>query len=416
MNNQLSVYFEETLVGFLWETTLSSLEFQYDRSWLEKSWSFSISYSMPLNERVYTKEAHNFFTNLLPEGEVRIATARALGVSVENDFKLLEALGGECAGALSIGHTSQTLESRYRPLMSDKNLLEKFKQGVTLFSYIQQESEEIRLSLAGAQDKVPVIYQEGKLFLPQGNSPSSHILKLPSLRFKYLPENEYLMIAFTKNLGLKTIQAELIDIDGVNFFLCERYDRFMKGDQRARLPQEDFCQALSYSYKTKYELEGGPSFKICSEALENRSMLLPEDIESLVKWLIVNVVIGNCDAHAKNISFLMEGYDTWILAPFYDLVCTKAYPTISTKMAMGIGGAFDSGTVTGTHWKRLAEDIHIGSKWLLQQVEEIAENSLKVFEATQESFAHKYGESPILDISHKVIHEQRRRLLSQLKK
>lgn len=413
--NKLNLYFEESLIGRLNEDAQHLIEFTYDSAWLKSAKKFAISKSMPLSEKVYTREAQNYFANLLPEGDVRVAVASKLGISSENDFRLLEALGGECAGALTIGHEPKALESDYHAL-SSKKLKEIFENGGTVFSSVQEEAEDIRLSLAGAQDKIPVFYNEGKLFLPHGNSPSSHILKFPSQRFKYLPENEYLMGKFAQALGLKVASPQLIDLGGVKAYLVERYDRKKAGDQLIRLHQEDFCQALAYSYKVKYEKDGGPSFKNCHLCTEEHSDFLPEDLERLVKWMIFNILIGNCDAHAKNISFLMVSTGEWHLSPHYDLVATKAYPKLSTRLAMAVGGSVDSGTITGTHWSRLAKDIQMGQKWIHQTVQEMAESSQDLFSQVCKEFIDLYGNSPILPILKKTLEAQKKRLLSQLEK
>lgn len=412
---RLNLYFEETLIGYLTEDTHHLIEFSYEDSWLRSADAFAISHSMPLQEKPYKTEAQNYFANLLPEGDVRTAVAAKLGTSSENDFRLLEALGGECAGALSVGHKPKALEAKYQDL-NLKSLKRIFDQGGTVFSSVQEEDEDIRLSLAGAQDKIPVYYEDGKLFLPQGNSPSSHILKLPSQRFKYLPENEYLMSLFAKKMELDVAIPKLLDLGGVNAYLIERYDRRSKNSRLIRLHQEDFCQALGYSHKVKYEKDGGPSFQKCYQCTEAHSTYLPEDLERLATWLIFNILIGNCDAHAKNISFLMVKPGEWRLSPHYDMVSTKVYPKLSTKLAMSIGGSLDSGTVTGTHWTRLAKDIQVGAKWLLQTVQEMSEKSLKAFSEAQHEFEGMYGNSPILPELKKIVTVQHRRLLSQLSK
>lgn len=413
--SDLKLYYEEQLIGLLHEGDNHEIEFTYESSWLVDPKHFSISASLPLSDHTYKQEAHRFFSNLLPEGDIRSDIARNLGISVDNDFRLLQALGGECAGALTVAELPQPLESRYIPL-EKQDLKESFLSKETLLSVLQGEEQDVRLSLAGAQDKLPVYFKNGDLFLPQGNSPSSHILKPPSHQFKYLPENECLMGMYAEAMGLQVASSQLIDINGISFFLIDRYDRKLRDNQLTRLHQEDFCQALSYSYKVKYQKDGGPSFNQCFEKVENRSFLLPEDSERMLKWLIFNLVIGNCDAHAKNISFIMREPDVWALAPHYDLVCTKAYPRLSKNLAMGVSGSFDSGTITGTHWRKLAQDVGVKEAWLLATVREMADGAMNKYEQTELSFKERYGDSPILSDIKKNILIQCRRLLLELKK
>ncbi|HEY8270816.1 MAG TPA: HipA domain-containing protein [Pseudobdellovibrionaceae bacterium] len=221
---------------------------------------------------------------------------------------------------------------------------------------------------------------------------------------------------FGKKMGLEMAVPMLLDMGGVNAYLIERYDRKKVRNQITRLHQEDFCQALAYSHKVKYEKDGGPGFQECYQCAEELSSNLPEDLERLVKWLIFNVIVGNCDAHAKNISFLMVEPNEWRVSPHYDIVSTKIYPNLSTKLAMTIGGSSDSGTITGSHWTRLAKDIKVGTKWLHLTVQEMAEKSVGIFKETCHEFSEAYGKSSVLSELEKVILSQQRRLLSQLKK
>ncbi|MGZ5279755.1 MAG: HipA domain-containing protein [Pseudobdellovibrionaceae bacterium] len=414
-NSKLQLYFEEHLIGHLSESNQNKIVFSYDQSWLERQNNFSISHSLPLQEKDFEQEAQNYFANLLPEGDVRLALTRRLGISNENDFRLLEIIGGECAGALSVGPEPLLYTSDYEEISAHK-IVSLLEQGQVLLSALQDEEEGIRLSLAGAQDKIPIVYRDSKILLPRGNSPSTHLLKLPSDRVKYLPENECLMNWFAKKMGLETATTTLISLKNMKACLVERYDRIQVGEKISRLHQEDYCQALGFSYKIKYEDDGGPRYQQCYQCTENASSHLPEDLERIVRWLIFNVLIGNCDAHAKNISLLMTAPGVWKLSPHYDLVATKIYPRLSKKLAMSIGGTQDLGTITGTHWSQLAKDIQMGTKLINQTVQKMAETSLDIFDETAKEFSETYGASPVIVRIREVLHTQQRRLLSQAKK
>lgn len=414
VKNRLNLFYADQIVGTLFEDEQNRINFTYEDSWRRSKSAFSISRSMPLSETAYKKEAHNFFANLLPEGNIRLAIAGRKGISSENDFRLLEAIGGECAGAFTIGHEPQPVEYRYQE-MKPSQLKKHFDQGETALSIVQNEDEEIRLSLAGAQDKIPVYFDGVKIFIPQGNSPSSHILKLPSLRFKSLPENEYIMGSFGKKMGLEMATPQLFDLGGINAYLIERYDRVVHDQKLIRLHQEDFCQAMAYSHRLKYEKDQGPTFKQCYDCTEEVSSALPEDLERLVKWLIFNVLVGNCDAHAKNLSLLMIHPGQWKLSPHYDVVSTRVYKKLSPNLAMSIGGTTDVGTITGSHWTRFAKQIKIGPKWVIQTVEEMAEKSLETFIEINEEFTERYGRHHISKELQKIVSTQQRRLLQQLR-
>ncbi len=113
----------------------------------------------------------------------------------------------------------------------------------------------------------------------------------------------------------------------------ERYDRYLIEGKICRLHQEDFCQALGYAYHVKYETDSGPNFSDCIKLITEVSKQPAVDKIMLIRWFIFNYMIGNADAHAKNISLLyppqMKGRPQ--LAPFYDLVCTTIYKGISKK-------------------------------------------------------------------------------------
>ena len=417
-----NVYFEDRVVGMLTERAAGLISFKYAAEWIKTN-GFAISHSLPLQDRLYEVEAQNFFGNLLPEGDVRVEIASQHGVSAGNDFQLLVAIGGECAGALTIGEKPAPLASDYLQL-DLKDLERRFAQGETLLSSYQDLDDDhtgddvgdIRLSLAGAQDKLPVYISGQGVYLPRGNSPTTHILKFPSRRFPYLAENETLMNNFGTAMGLEVAPTRLLKLSGVSICVVDRYDRFIENSVLRRAHQEDFCQALNFSYRAKYEKEGGPDFSACYSCLEQTSSRLPEDLERLTRWLIFNVIIGNCDAHAKNISMVLSKSGEWQLSPHYDLVSTKVYPRISKELAMSIGATRDSGTVTGTHWAQLAKSVRLGTQFVRQLVEEMALEANSVFERVIENHVKAYGGSPIIQPLKKVIHEQSRRLNSQLAK
>lgn len=417
-DENISVYFEERKVGTLIERDTGLISFRYSEEWLNQG--FAISHSLPFQEKTYDREAQNFFGNLLPEGDVRAEIAGRLGLSAENDFRLLVAIGGECAGALTIGHEPLALRSEFEPL-DIEDVGKRIRRGEVILSSFQATEDEgalsdVRLSLAGAQDKLPVYVENNELYLTKGNSPTTHILKLPNDRFPHLAQNETLMNHFAKAMGLEVAPTKLMMVGGVAACLVERYDRVRANGVLKRLHQEDFCQALNFSFRAKYESQGGPSFASCYSCLEQASAHLPEDLERLVRWQIFNVIIGNCDAHAKNVSLLRDESGEWMLSSHYDLVSTRVYPRLSKDLAMQVGGARDSGTVTGTHWEKFGRAIRFGVPLIRSMVMEFAESANEKFEQVLRVFESENGESAIGQPLQRVIHEQSRRLTSQLAK
>ncbi len=192
--------------------------------------------------------------------------------SVSNDFGLLQALGGECAGALAILPESETpnwTQGSYEPLPD--------------------------ASLAGM-----------------------------ARRFRHLPANELLTTRLARALSLSTVDVELLPVEGVELLLVRRYDRLVVDGAVRRLHQEDLCQALGVMPGTKYEQEGGPAFADALRVVRERSTEPLVDVQQLLRWIIFGLLAANADGHGRNLSLLYERRSRTRLAPFYDLVCTRA--------------------------------------------------------------------------------------------
>jgi len=414
---RLAVLYAGCMVGRLWTEAGERLVFEYTDSWLADPDALAISLSLPLRREIYTDvRAGRFFANLLPEGRLRQLVTQRLGISGENDFVLLKAIGGECAGALSIVPEEEIgltqAEEEYHPL-SRKALSEMVAVGDAL-AFVAGEGKA-RLSLAGAQNKLPVYFEDGEYFLPVANSPSSHILKFPDPLFSRLQANEVLNTMLAAEVGLRVVEMELDDVEGEPVCRVTRYDR--RRDDKGkihRIHQEDFCQALGLSHRTKYEQEGGPSFEACFNLVGSSSVDPLLDAEQLLKWLIFNAAVGNADGHAKNLSLLYGEGGSIRLAPFYDLVCTRAYKRLGRELAMRIGETADPGQIRARDWNMLAESIGVGRNFLLDLAREVAECTLEATERVATKFRSRYGDSPAIQMVVPSIEKHARRLVTML--
>jgi serine/threonine-protein kinase HipA len=402
---QLSVFLCNDYVGVLSCDKQQRFSFQYDQEWISKKNVPPLSLSLPFQETPYPDEkARPFFTNLLPESAVREAVARKLGVSLRNEFALLEALGGECAGAVTLHPLGVSIDkqSGYRELSPEE--FHKIIQDLPKKPFLAGE-DGIRLSLAGAQNKLPVYLKGERIFLPQGSSPSSHIVKPNIEGIEGSVRNEAFCMALAKRMGLALPNVNLMTIPD-ELYVIERYDRFRdeKGDVH-RIHQEDFCQAIGLMAETKYETEGGPSLVNCFSLIDRFSSIPALDRKSLLDWIAFNYFIHNADAHAKNLSLLLTPNEVR-LAPFYDLMCTGVYEGVNRKLAMKIGNENRPEWIQSRHWESMAEKVGIGAKFVLRTVRGMAER----IESTAENVASDqqaiWGAAPIIARIQKSISRQ----------
>lgn len=384
MAKRLNIYWQALPVGRLWLDDKRNFIFQYDEAWINAKKN-PLSLRLPLRKKPFPDNVSKpFFSNLLPESRIRTLIAGKLGVSEKNDFKLLEELGGECAGAISLiseNHSPET-KGHYQPLSSPD--LDKMIENMPCKPMLTAK-EGMRLSLAGAQNKLP-IYIKGKIFyLPYGNFSSSHILKPKIPEFEDTVENEAFCMMLAEKCGLPVPK---ISIHQGKYPVCliKRYDREIKPDGSIlRLHQEDFCQALGYGYDQKYESEGGPSLKDSFALLAKYSAKPIVDKRNLLQWVVFNYLIGNCDAHAKNISILFDKEEVQ-LAPFYDLMSTIIYPELARKLAMKVGGENRLAWIMRRHWERLALNADVGEKAIIGICKEMGEKAPEAAKSLTETF------------------------------
>ncbi len=374
MSRILDVYLHEIFAGQLIQNDSGGLSFTYDENYISESHAL-LSLSLPLRTEIFEGDVvRAFFSGLLPDDIVRHRLARYLGVSEKNPFSLLEAIGGECAGALSLypqGQTPPETSQDDAEILDDKKLqdiLDLLKRRPLLAG-----DDGLRLSLAGAQDKIAVGLRDDRIALIRGTTPTTHILKPVIADIKDSVHNELFCMRLAKMMGIDVPSAQIRTAGDTPYFLVERYDRVHDNRTIKRLHQEDFCQALGIMPDVKYEREGGPSFARCQDVLRDASARPAADQIALLERLIFNYLIGNADAHGKNFSLLYKGNKPE-LAPAYDLLSTAVYPDLSAKMAMKIGGKYKPDDVFLRHWHKLIPDTAAAKKNLEKQIENMAIN------------------------------------------
>ncbi len=379
MARTLDIYLEHALVGHLIQDDDGEMVFDYATPWLEKPDSFAISCSLPLRDARFTqKECRGFFGGILPEEGNRKVIARILQISERNDFAMLERIGGECAGALTFapaGGAPPEPDNEYRSLTNKElaDILRTLRRRPLLAGEIG-----VRLSLAGAQDKIAVRLDEnGAISLPLNYAPSTHILKPAIATWEGVVDNEAFCMNVANATGIAAADTSTRSVDDISFLLSTRHDRYVDKDGIIhRIHQEDFCQALGVPSEKKYQSEGGPSLKDCFDLLRTTSGSPVQDLRSLLDAVIFNLLIGNNDAHAKNFAllYLIDGQRR--LAPLYDLVCTVYYPEIENRLAMKIGGEVNPDLVFPDQFDALAKEAGLGPALVRRRVPEFADHVL----------------------------------------
>lgn len=399
MPKQLEVWLLGRHAGDLMQID-GRLSFVYDAAWLQQAASTSaqgragavLSQSLPLQAEPFDDRATRpFFAGLLPEGGQRRRVAKLLQASRQNDFALLDGIGGECAGAVMLlppippaggsdkpgpklvrsehaGGEPAVERVRWLDEPALRQLLDELPQRPMLAG-----QEGLRLSLAGAQDKLPVVMDGGRVGLPLNGAPSTHILKPPIAGIDGSVFNEAFCMTLAGALKLPVAPVQIVRAAGIPVLLVQRYDRIpgTGAAQAARLHQEDFCGALGVPPEHKYQNEGGPDLAQCFTLLRRATRPSAPQVLALLDAVVFNALVGNHDAHGKNFSLLYAGQGTR-LAPLYDLLCTAVYPRLTEKMAMKLGGKVRFSEVMARHWLQFAGEAGLSPAQVRKRVLDIA--------------------------------------------
>jgi serine/threonine-protein kinase HipA len=393
------------------------VRFTYAQAALENDGLPALSVSLPKRAEPYPdSSAGPFFRNLLPEQAFRRLIATAVGTAPENSIALLGAIGGECPGAVSIWpeDSGPPANPQYEPLVREK-LLALFSR--TNRQPLANALTRGRLSLAGAQEKIALLRDEnGHWQLPLNGAVTSHILKQAPTEFPHLLENELYCMALASACGIEVADSGLAASD-IRVFCTERFDRPVTTSggitQRNRVHQEDFCQILNVEPERKYETDGGPGLKKCARVLRQYSSRPSVDLVRLIRWAGFNYLIGNEDAHAKNLAllYLPGGLQ---LTPHYDLVSTEVYHDLERSLAMKLGRAWDIRNVQRSDWQRVSEVIGIPWNETRMALLELTARLIATVGPTTTAILEQVGPSPIYDEVARVVAQHVTRLEGEL--
>ena len=414
MTGRLQVIWNKRLVGTLDRYKKGRVVFQYSQDWIEKEAS-PVSLSLPCRKEKFAPAVSTaFFENLLPESDTRTVLAFHHRFDKKDTYAFLENFGEDCAGALSIIPEDQEPDftpGRYENITQkliealDKMLLDPGRYK------LHPEMKHAKLSLAGAQDKLPVYIKGTQFYLPKNSgSATTHIIKPINTGFIDISRNEAFCMELAQRSGFSIPNSKIMKIGGHELFVVDRYDRQEVNKEIVRIHQEDFCQAMGYPAERKYQETGGPGFVECRELIDE--YLSNQGVINrllFIRMMVFNYIIGNHDAHGKNFSILHNnGFE---LAPFYDLVSTQVYP-LDNKFAMAIGRTFRLDRIKEHSFEVFAKDMNVRPKLLTSLINEkckTVENEVDGLIAEHEK---NYGESKIYEDLNKIIKSNTVRLHS----
>lgn len=388
----LDVYIESKLVGTLIEKSTGAMTFKYAKSWLETKGVFPISQSLPLSAKeLRGAEVRAYFNNLLPDNPaVREKMAGRVGAESEGDFDLLSAIGRDCVGAcrfIPAGTPIPKGGGAKGEKVSPKRIAEILR-GLPVTPLGNHPDQDFRISIAGAQDKTGFLRMESSWMIPQGDTPTTHIFKVPmgqlpnGIDLTTSVENEWLCLQLVKCFDLSAAEADIKTFSGEKCLAVTRFDRKWSKDgaKLSRIPQEDLCQALGISSAKKYESDGGPGItQIMDFLLESDDP--NEDRRLFMKTQVVFGLLGATDGHAKNYSIFASKAGGFRLTPIYDVM--SVYPAWKRgqirrnqmKLAMALGDSrhYRLYEIKGRHWLQTAKRCGFSTKELEQILDEVCQ-------------------------------------------
>lgn len=413
----LQVCYEEKIVGNL-DVDNQLLSFTYSELWLKAAASFPLSPHLPLAPTTYRgNSVLFFFSNLLPEGAILSTILKLKRLPEGNIYAQLKILGEEVAGAFSIIAENE-LKFLQKPSyeLYSQSAIEQDLSQLSRHIPLLMQHQKLRLSLAGAQNKIPVKFEENKFWLPVNGAPSTHILKpaiQPADLYVDSVWNEALCLRLAHDCGLKTISFELSFFSSQPVLLIERYDRVKENGKIKRLHQLDFCQLTERLPDQKYEKEGGISLHMIFEMIDCYTDKPAVNRLKVLDWVIFNYLVGNADAHAKNLAVLILPDNKIQLTPFYDILCTAIYEGLDTKMAMAIGGEYRPKWVRQKNWHQFADLLSLNITLLRERAIKLSEKILQQYLLAAQSLGLQEN-SPIVKKIAYIINERSRWLKTHM--
>lgn len=410
----LLVYLNNRFVGRLNKAATGAISFQYDQSWLDWEHALPVSLSLPLREDPYRGEPVSVvFDNLLPDSDqLRRRVAEKVGATGTDAYSLLTAIGHDCIGALQF--IPENMANNISPDTTaisgetvDQEAIERLLKGLEQAPLGLSRDDDFRISIAGAQEKTALLRYQDQWLKPHGTTPTTHIFKtqigrLPNgIDLSNSVENEYYCLKLAALCDLPVNKAEIQTFGGINALVVERFDRKWTKDNRLlRLPQEDFCQALSISPTLKYQNQGGPNLIQMLKFLTG-SDTPAKDQSRLLKAQILFWLIGATDGHAKNFSLFLAPGGRFTMTPLYDILTSQ--PSLDLrqieqkqmKLALSVGhnNHYKFGDVQGRYFSQTAEAANLSKSLARDAMDDVSEKLCKAIETIETSLPPGFPEN-----------------------
>lgn len=373
------LFYERFAVGYIHLTARGQLAFEYDQRWLDTAGNFPLSVTLPLRAgRFPDAVIAPWLANLLPEEKQLVTLSRVLGLSASDVLAILREIGGDTAGAISIGEPSNRKDWHYTPIQqlygedSESEALARHFEDLGKRPFLVGE-DGVRLSLAGGQMKtaLAVLDKDGKprlglpsatdqLAVPKTGAPSTIIIKPDNPQLPGIVENEAYCMTLAGLIGLPVAECTILRAGERTALGVLRYDRALRSDgSLRRLHQEDFAQANGIYPGQKYEQGTHPGLNMAS-LLRTGDHLPPAEALKLHDQVIYNILVANTDAHAKNYAMLL-GREPG-LAPLYDVSSVLHWQHVNQHHAQKIAGRRRKpGDTAARHWEQMARSAGLNA-------------------------------------------------------
>ena len=382
MTSELVTLLGSRTVGRVRRDSRGRSTFVYDAAWRAEPDAYPLSLSMPLAAEEHGPAAiEAYLWGLLPDNEVILQRwGQRYHVSPRNAFALISNVGEDCAGAVQFVlperlEAVQSGKPSEVEWLSEHDVAERLRLLREDHAAWRMQRDIGQFSLAGAQPKTALLFDDRHWGIPSGRTPTTHILKPPTGGFDGHAENEHVCLALARAAGLPAAASRVIRFEGEVAIVVDRYDRQRSGNDIVRVHQEDACQALGIMPTKKYQNEGSPGVPALVELLRTHSSAREEDVTTFIGALGFNWLVAGTDAHAKNYSLLISGGPRVRLAPLYDIASILPYDDIDlhkAKLAMKIGGEYLLLQVGLREWQKFAREVRVNAEETIDRLRRMA--------------------------------------------